>query len=172
MLAGYMDYTPGAMTNAQPENFAVRSERPMSQGTRAHQLGMYVVYYAPLQMLSDAPTAYLAEPDVLAFLRQVPTTWDQTVPLAGVVGEYAVTARRKGDVWYVGAVSAGNARTVTLDLSALGTGDWQADIYQDGVNADRLAEDYRHVQRTVRAGEPFTLQLARNGGAAMRLVRP
>lgn len=165
MLAGPMDYTPGAMVNANQQDFRVVDERPMSQGTRCQQLAMYVVYYAPLQMMADAPTAYLAEPDVLKFLAVVPTTWDETVPLDGEIGEYAVVARRKGDIWYVGGLTNWDARNLDVSLSFLGEGNYTLELYADGPNAHRLGEDYQLSSRTdVKFSNNLPVQLAPGGG--------
>ena len=105
MMAGPMDYTPGAMRNANKENFRPISANPMSQGTRCCQLAMYVVFEAPLQMLSDNPTTYMKEQECTDFITRVPTTFDETVPMDGKVGEYVAIARKKGDTWYVGAMT-------------------------------------------------------------------
>lgn len=170
MLAGPMDYTPGAMDNAQGDDFVVRFARPMSRGTRAAQLAMYVVYKAPLQMLADAPYRYEREPDVLAFLRDVPTVWDETIPLAGRVGEYAAVARRRGDDWYVAALTE-EARTLALDLSFLGEGLLQAHVYRDGPNAHLLGEDYVLEHRGVTGSVPFEVAMAPGGGFVMHVRR-
>jgi alpha-glucosidase len=171
MLAGPMDFTPGALRNAQPKQFRVVFERPMSQGTRAHQLAMYVVYESPLQMLSDSPTEYEREPDVMTFLSAVPTVWDETRALAGVAGEYVAVARRRGAEWYVGAMANDSAHTLAVDLSFLGDGAYEMDAWQDGPNADREGEDYAHVRRAVARGDRLTLPLAPGGGFAAR-IRP
>lgn len=101
MVAGAMDYTPGAMTNANERDFQPIFARPMSMGTRCHQLAMYVVYESPLQMLSDSPSSYLRDPAVLDFLARVPTVWDETVVLQAKVGDYIAVARRAATgEWY------------------------------------------------------------------------
>ena len=117
MLAGPMDYTPGAMRNSVKGAFQMNNSNPMSHGTRCHQLAMYVVYFSPMQMLCDAPTAYEKYPDILQFLSKVPVTWDETIPLEGKIGEYIVLARQKGKDWYIGALSDWNGRTLSIDLS-------------------------------------------------------
>ena len=173
MLAGPMDYTPGAMQNVQTKDFRIVSNHPMAQGTRAHQLAMYVVYEAPLQMLSDSPTAYDREPDAMDFLRAVPTVWDDTRALDGKVGEYVLLARRHGTDWFVGAMTNDSARTLTVDLSFLGAGSYSVDATADGINADRNAMDYKRERRTVSSRDKLTLQLAQGGGyvAILRPVR-
>lgn len=165
MAAGPMDYTPGAMINAQPKNFKPIYNRPMSQGTRAHQLAMYVIYESPLQMLADSPTHYLNQKqDIRDFLSEVPVTWDETRVLEASIGDYVIVARRKGDRWYLGAMSDEKERSFTLDLPFLGSGNFTADIYRDGINADRYASDYAFVEREFSADEEFTIELAPGGG--------
>ena len=134
-----MDYSPGAMRNATRQTFAPINHQPMALGTRCHQLAMYVVYEAPLQMLSDSPSNYLREPEILDFLGAVPTTWDETKALVGNIGEYVVVARRNGSDWYVGAMTDWTPRELELDFSFLPDGNFTADTYQDGANADRNA---------------------------------
>jgi alpha-glucosidase len=119
MVAGPMDYTPGAMRNAQPERFTAVFDRPMSLGTRAHQMAMYVVYESPLQMLSDSPSDYVREPECLAFIVDVPTVWDETRVLSGSVGEWIAVARRRGEDWFVGAMTNGSERDLTPDPGSL-----------------------------------------------------
>ena len=122
MLAGPVDYTPGAMINAAKDSFAQIFNRPMSQGTRCQQLAMYVVFESPLQMLADSPSNYLREPESLEFLSAVPTVWDETRVLDARLGEYILLARRHGKEWYVGAMTNWTARDLDLDLSFLGSG--------------------------------------------------
>lgn len=171
MLAGPMDYTPGAMRNTTQGGFFTNNSNPMSHGTRCHQLGMYVAYYAPLQMLCDAPTAYRRYPDILEFLSEVPVTWDETVPLAGEMGKYLAIARRKGNDWYIGALNDWTERTIELDLSFLGKGNYEATLFLDGVNANRQAEDYQVKKVTVKQDAKLKIVLKKGGGAAMRLEK-
>lgn len=164
MVAGPMDYTPGAMDNAQPENFCARFERPMSIGTRCHQLAMYVVYESPLQMLSDSPSNYYREKESTEFISRIPTTWDDTRFLAGKTGEYIALARKKGNTWYIGVMNNEKARQMALDLSFLGEGSYTVEIMQDGLNADRNAEDYKRVVKTIAPNGKITINLASGGG--------
>jgi len=171
MLAGPMDYTPGAMRNAQERQFKPVFDRPMSLGTRAHQMAMYVVFESPLQMLSDSPSNYLRETECLAFLTEVPTVWDETRVLTAQVSDWVAVARRRGDEWYVGAMTDWTPRSLELDLSFLGGGEWQAEVFADGVNADRNAEDYRHTRQQVRAGGKMVASLGPGGGWVARFTR-
>ncbi len=164
MVAGPMDYTPGCMSNGHPENHLISFERPMSVGTRAHQVAMYVVYEAPLQMLCESPSRYYKEQETVDFIVQIPTTWDETRVLYGSVGDYIAVARRKGDKWYVGAMTDENERDLEIDLSFLDEGQYTMKLYKDGVNANRFAEDYCVETVDVFKGSKIKATLARGGG--------
>jgi alpha-glucosidase len=166
MVAGPMDFTPGAMRNAQAADFNAIFNRPMSQGTRCMQLAMYVVYESPLQMLADTPTSYLREPEIMEYLAKVPTTWDETKVLKAKVADYVVLARRKGNDWFIGAMTDWTPREFEVDLSFLKDGDYKADIYQDGVNADRHAEDYKRIKTAVTNKDSLKIKLSPGGGYA------
>ncbi len=171
MLAGPMDFTPGAMRNATEKNFKPVFSEPMSQGTRCHQLAMFVVYESPLQMLCDSPSAYEREPEIMDFLATVPTVWDETKALDAKVGDYLVVARRSGAEWYVGAMTDWTPRDLEVDLSFLGAGEYRAEIYADGLNASKLASDYTKSKAIVRAGDRLKIKLAPGGGWAARLFK-
>jgi len=138
----------------------------MSQGTRCHQLAMYVVYESPLQMLADSPSRYEREPEAMEFLSKVPTTWDETRVLDARVSDYAVVARRKGEEWFLGAMTDWTARRLEIRLDFLGEGEFGALILKDGVNASRYASDFKRETLTVRRGDALTLDLAPGGGWA------
>jgi len=169
MMAGPMDYTPGAMRNAVKANYRPIGANPMSQGTRCCQLAMYVIFEAPLQMLSDNPTIYMKEQECTDFITSVPTTFDETVALDGKVGEYAALARKKGDTWYVGVLSNWNARELKLDFSFLDKGNYQAIVFKDGINADREATDYKKEIIKISSNDKLNIQLAPGGGWAARI---
>jgi alpha-glucosidase len=170
MLAGPLDYTPGAMLNATKENFVDVFNKPMSMGTRCHQLAMYVVYESPLQMLAESPSHYLKEAECMEFLSAVPTVWDTTIVLQGEVGEYVAIARRSGDDWYVGAMTNWDAREMEVDFSFLPKGkSYQASIYEDGINADRYAADYKMSRQELASGQRMRIRLAPGGGWAARI---
>jgi len=171
MLAGPMDYTPGAMLNATRDHFKPVFQRPMSLGTRCHQLAMYVVFESPLQMLADSPSNYLHEPECMEFLSRVPTTWDKTIALDACVGQYILLARQHGEDWYIGAMTNWTPRDITVNLSFLGDGDFIAEMYQDGVNAVRAPIDYKRVVKQVSAKDQLTVHLAPGGGWVARLHR-
>lgn len=169
MLAGAMDYTPGAMRNATQATFRPINDNPMAKGTRCNQLAEYIVFYAPLQMLSDNPTTYMKEQECTDFIKNVPTTWDETVPLDGKVGEYVAVARKKNNTWFVGAMSNWNARELTLDFSFLPAGNYTAEVFKDGVNADRNATDYKKETINITSGDKIKIQLSNGGGWVARI---
>jgi alpha-glucosidase len=170
-LAGPMDYTPGAMRNSSQENFRPVFSMPMSKGTRCHQLAMYVVFEVPLQMLSDNPTIYMKEQECTDFITSVPTTFDETIPLAGEVAEYVAIARKKNNTWYVGAMTDWSPRELTIDFSFLEDGEYQATVYRDGINADRDATDYLKEIINIRSGDKLNIKLSNGGGWAARIEK-
>jgi len=166
---GPMDYTPGAMHNANRIGFAPVFDRPSSQGTRCHQLGLYVVFESPLQMLADTPTNYEREADAMEFLRAVPSVWDETRVLDARISDYVLTARRSGSDWFIGAITDWTARELDVDLSFLPAGNFELTEWRDGVNASRHAEDYQKATRTVTNASKFRISLAEGGGWAAQL---
>ena len=168
-LSGPMDYTQGAMRNAIKRNYYPCYSQPMSQGTRCHQLALYMVLDSPFNMLCDSPTNYEAEEECTDFIASVPTAWDETKILSGEVGKYIVTARRKGNTWYVGGITNWTARSLTVDLSFLGEGHYQSVLFRDGCNADRNAEDYVREKLTLKANQPLKVELAPGGGFSLMI---
>lgn len=166
MLAGPMDFTPGAMTNKNAKDFAISFSHPMSQGTRCHQLAMYVCYDAPLQMLNDSPSNYYKESECTSFISSMPTVWDNTRVLDAKVGDYILTARQKDNNWYLGAMTDWTARSLEVDLSFLGEGTFEIEIMQDGINAEVSGNDYKRVVRQVTKTDKLNIKLAGGGGWA------
>ncbi|HXB05821.1 MAG TPA: glycoside hydrolase family 97 protein [Puia sp.] len=171
MMAGPMDYTPGAMRNATKATYRAISDNPMAKGTRCQQLAEYIVFDAPLQMLSDNPTIYKREQECTDFITHIPTTFDQTVPLDGRVGEWLAIAHRKGKDWFIGAMTNWTPREMTIDCSFLPEGTYEAEIFKDGVNADRDATDYKKETIRLHSGDKLNIQLAGGGGWVAR-IRP
>jgi alpha-glucosidase len=169
MVAGPMDYTPGAMVNMDSANFTPKFTRPESQGTRAHQVALYVIYESPLQMLSDSPSNYIREQETTDFIVKIPVVWDDIKGLDGRVGDYLLLARRSGKEWFVGALTDWTSRELQLDLSFLPAGDYTMDIFQDGVNADKYAGDYEHTAKSVKSGDKMMIHMAPGGGWAARI---
>jgi alpha-glucosidase len=170
MLAGPMDYTPGAFRNVSIEGFAARNLAPMTMGTRAQQLAMYVVYDSPLQMLSDDPEAYRGQPGA-EFLKVVPASWDETRVLDGRIGEYVVIARRRGSEWFIGAMTDA-ARTLQVPLAFLGGAAFEgtvfADVPESATEPTRVGITPAKVVGPA-ARRTLSLSLVRGGGAAIHL---
>ncbi|MEO6979212.1 MAG: glycoside hydrolase family 97 protein [Mucilaginibacter sp.] len=171
MMSGSMDYTPGGMRNATKEAFRPVNSNPMTQGTRCHQLAMYTIFEAPLQMLSDNPSIYKREQESTDFIASIPTTFDATVALDGKVGDFVSIARKKGNTWYAGAMTNWNARDLTVDLSFLGEGNYKAVIFEDGINAGKDATDYTTKTITVTAKDKLNIKMASCGGWASRFEK-
>jgi len=169
LLAGPMDYTPGSFHNATRAQFKPQFIQPMSQGTRAHQLAMYVVFLMPLAMVSDDPEAYEDQPEFI-FLQKVPTVWDETKVLGGEPGQFITVARQKDGAWYVGSMTNWDARDLNLPLDFLGQGSYRAQIFADGADADRVATSVQIRERSVNRSDSLSLHLAPGGGAAVILT--
>lgn len=179
MISGPLDYTQGAMNNAVKALNTITNKmetqyypcfsKPMSQGTRCHQLGMYITYLSPLNMLCDTPTNYEKNPVCTEFIASIPTTWDESRTIQGEMGKYIVTARRHGDKWYIGGLNNWDAREITLDLSAITGKTGQAVLFQDGPNADMNGVDYTKKTVTVQKGQTLTIRMAPGGGFALEL---
>jgi len=168
-ISGPMDYTQGAMLNAQPGSYVSNYSEPMSQGTRCRQLALYVVFDSPLNMLCDSPSNYEREPECTDFISAIPTTWDETRVISGKMGEQIVTARRKGSIWYVGGLTNRDARTIELPLAFLPEGtSYTATIFTDGVNAARAGRDYKRAEQKVTATDNLTIAMAPGGGFAIK----
>lgn len=169
-FVGPMDYTPGSMISAHPEDVHYTRTNAMSVGTRAYQLALYVVFESGLQMLADNPIYYNREKDCLDFIASVPVVWDETRCLYAKVGEAVVVARRKGDKWYIGGISGSKGKEVTINLDFLPEGkEYNMDYFQDGVNAERQAMDYKKESKKVNASSSVTIRMVRNGGWAATL---
>lgn len=171
MVAGPMDYTQGAMNNAIQKNFNAVYTEPMSQGTRCRQLALYAIFDSPINMLCDSPTNYMKEEECTKFIASIPTVWDQTLPLNGKVAEYIVMARQKGDTWYVGGLTDWNQRDVEVDLSFLGEGTFNAEVFKDGINADRVGKDYKRELTKVSADKKLKLHMAPGGGFVVKITQ-
>ena len=171
MAAGPIDFTPGAMINMNKvdyetgaANYAPLFTRPMAYGTRAHQVAMYVVFEAPVQMLCESPTIYYKEQETVDFITQIPTIWDETVVLEGAVSDYIIVARRNGDNWYLGAMTDWTARDFELDFSFLGEGEYEMQSYKDGINASRNAQDYKMTSNPINQSTKLKINLSSGGG--------
>jgi alpha-glucosidase len=169
MVVGPMDYTPGAMVNKNRDEFRPEFNAPMSQGTRCHQLGMYVVFLSPLQMLADTPSNYRKNPGSLAFLRDVPTVWDETRVIEAKVGESVVVARRRGNEWYLGGLTNWQPRDVAAKLDFLPPGRHQMTAWRDGT--ETATGDVAGETSMVDTNSTVDIHMAPGGGFAA-VIRP
>jgi alpha-glucosidase len=172
MVAGPMDYEPGAMQNAQKQNFRMIEERPMSQGTRIHQMAMFVVYESPYAKMGGNPSDYLKEPEYTQFIADIPTVWDETKILDGKVSDYIFTLRKaeNGD-FYLAGMTDWSPREFTIDCSFLDERKYTVVIYQDGINADRYASDYKRIELEVNRFSKLEIKMAPGGGWVGRFRR-
>lgn len=172
MMAGPVDYTPGAMRNASKRNFKNIYYNPMSQGTRCHQLAAYVVHDSPLTMLADNPTIYKEEQECTDFIVSIPNkNIEETRVLQGQLGESIVVARKTGETWYVGGMTDWTAREVTLNFDFLDNGSYEVVLFRDGVNADKQAEDYKKEEFIISSTSKKKIRMASGGGFAMSIVK-
>lgn len=170
MMAGPVDYTPGAMRNATKADWRAMYYTPASMGTRCHQLAAYIVHDSPFTMLCDAPTNYLNEQECVDFIASLPVEVDSTFIASGELGKYIVTVRKKDVNWYIGGMTNWDERDVQLDFSFLPEGvSYTAVLFKDGVNANKQAEDYRKETICINKDSRLTLHLASGGGFAMKL---
>ena len=170
MLAGPMDFTPGATRNVKKDNFHAVFDQPMSMGTRCHQMAMFVVFESPLQMLCDSPSQYAREPVMMSFLGPVPTVWDETLVLEAKVGDFVLVARLSGQEWWLGAMTDWTERELEADLNFLDSGEYNARIFQDGPNAHRAGRDFKEIHLEVTKEDVLKIKMAPGGGWAARIV--
>lgn len=163
MLAGPLDFTQGAMRNASRDNYRAVWTEPMSQGTRCRQLAEYVIFESPFNMLCDSPSNYRDEDECAKYITEIPTVWDETIALDGEVGEYVIIARRSGDRWYVGGITNWEDRDIEIDLSSLNLKHNQATEFRDGVNANKIAEDYSKNIITI-DNNTYMVKMSKGGG--------
>lgn len=171
LMAGQVDFTPGAMRNGTRSNWVECYEKPVSMGTRCHQAACYVVHDSPFTMLCDAPTNYEQEPKFAHFIATIPTVWEETLVLQGEIGKYIVTARRLGEDWYIGGQTNWDARTLTLTFPFLDNVDYTASLLKDGINANHNAEDYQIKQLNVNRSTILPINMASGGGFVMKMKR-
>lgn len=171
MLAGPVDYTQGAMRNASRKNYRPIYGEPMSQGTRCRQLSQYIIFDSPLNMLCDSPSQYAKEEECTDYIADVPTTWDETIPLDSRISKYINVARRKGETWYIGGMNDWNHRNQNLDLSFLPKGEYQVTLFTDGMNADKVATDYKKETFVLPTNKQLNVTMQPGGGYAA-IIKP
>ncbi|MBL0356394.1 MAG: glycoside hydrolase family 97 protein [Chitinophagaceae bacterium] len=171
MLSGPMDYEPGILDNATKEQFRPIGKKVMSQGTRCHQLAMFVVYDSPIQIFSGNPSQGLMEPEFMKLLGDIPTTWDETKILDAAISDYIITARKKGDDWYIGGMTDWTAREMLLSTGFLDTGIYEATYCADGVNAENYPADYEIKKFNVENKTMLNVKMAPGGGFVLKLSK-
>lgn len=173
MLCGGTDYTPGSMRNATREVFRpIDGQLPMTLGTRCHDMALYIIIDSPFAMLADSPDEYRKYPDILHYLSQVPTVWDESKPLLARYGEYMVVARRSGEVWYVGGIGDWNSRKVEFDLSFLAEGEtYEVELFCDTPQSNIDANEYKCVHKQVKSSDRMSVEMAQGGGFVMIIKR-
>ncbi|MFO7670934.1 MAG: glycoside hydrolase family 97 protein [Bacteroidales bacterium] len=172
MPSGPMDYEPGIMQHATREqNAKMGFEKVIAQGTRMHQMAMFVIYESPLQLFSGNISDALREPELMTFLGKVPTTWDQTIILKASLGEYIVEARRQGEIWYIAALNNWEAMEFHLPMDFLPEGPYRIEEARDGINAARNPHDYSLTNKSIRAPGSLKIKLAPGGGYLARIMR-
>jgi len=168
---GPMDYTPGAMRSGHPKDYRGNWINVMSIGTRAHQIAMYIVFESGFQMLADNPFNYLREPETTSFITNIPVTWDETKILKAEVGEYIVTAKRKGSDWFLGAMTNSTERKIVIDTDFLPKGkNYELTLIKDGINADFQAMDFKRLTFKIKAGGKINIDMVKDGGFAAHLT--
>jgi alpha-glucosidase len=166
-VVGAMDFTPGAMINMQPRAYAARRPNSASVGTRTYQLALFVLFESGLQMLCDNPTLYYRNKDCTDFITSIPVTWDETRALTAEAGEVVVVAKRKGTQWFIGGITNGQERDISLKLDFLEEGrEYRMTSFEDGINANRQAMDYKRKESSVNKNSLLDVKMARNGGWA------
>ncbi len=171
MLAGSFDYEPLVFNNATKKGFRTIEGMVMTQGTRSHQLAMFLVFDNPMQIFGGNPSQAWLEPKFTELMGSLPTTWDETKIIDGKVGEYIITARQKNANWYIGGMTDWEARDINLKFDFLGEGEYKATICKDGINADRYASDYILIDTLVKKDKEVKIHLAPGGGFLIRLIK-
>ena len=169
-MQGPMDFTPGGMRNVQ-SGHVLRMTLPEVHGTRCNEMALFVLYNEPLKMLCDAPSVYEREPEITSFISKIPTVWDETKVLEAKFGEYLIEARKTGNSWYVAGMTGQQAKAITIDFSFLGEGNYNAQILEDGPNADRIGTDYLFENASINKDSKFAINMAQGGGFIMKVTR-
>jgi alpha-glucosidase len=172
MVAGFLDYTPGAMNNRafNAPKFVKGRDPTACYGTRCHQLALFAIFEAPVQMLCDSPTQYRKNAECFKFISSVPTVWDEVVGVDGAIGGFAAVARRKGDVWYMGAITGWDGLEKELPTAFLGGGRWKVEAFEDAPDSDVNAEHYKKRVFEIDAGKSLKVKLAPGGGFAAKFT--
>lgn len=164
MVAGPMDYTPGATVNATENDFHMNFIHPMSQGTRAHQGALFVIFESPLQMFADSPSNYYKTPDFTSFIAQIPTVWDQTKAIMAEAGKYLVIARRSGNRWFIASLTNWDQRKLSINFDFISNVKYKAQILKDGINANKYGSDFKTDEIYILKDQTLEIDMAKGGG--------
>ena len=170
MVAGPMDYTPGATVNATKNDFHMNFTHPMSQGTRAHQGALFIVFESPLQMFADSPSNYYKTPEFTSFIAQIPTVWDETKAIEAEAGKYLTLARKKGKKWYIASLTNWDQRKSSITLDFLDYDKYEIEILRDGINANQYGSDFKIEKIKVEKNQTLDIDMAQGGGWAAILT--
>lgn len=170
MVAGPMDYTPGATANATQNDFHMNFIHPMSQGTRAHQGALFIAFESPLQMFADSPSNYYKTPEFTSFIAQIPTVWDETRAIEARAGEYLTIARRSDNKWFIASLTNWDQRNLKVELDFISDGKYKVEILKDGINANRYGSDFKIVNKEAQRGQILEINMANGGGWAAILT--
>jgi alpha-glucosidase len=171
MVNGPIDYIPFTTHNAQRKNFRPVGDMPMGQGTRAHSMAQFVIYESPMQMFPDSPSDYYRERECTEFISKIPVEWDDLKVLEAKIGEYTVLARKKGEDWYLGAITDWTPREFQINFSFLEKGNYKLECIADGINADTRAMDYIKHNDMVNNTDSMNIKLAPGGGWVARIIK-
>ncbi|MEO7802269.1 MAG: glycoside hydrolase family 97 catalytic domain-containing protein, partial [Ginsengibacter sp.] len=171
MLAGPFDYEPGILDNATKAQFRAIDKKVMSQGTRCHQAAMFIVYDSPIQIFSGNPSQGMKEPEFMKLIGSIPTTWDETKVLKAKVGDYIITARKKGNDWFIGGMNDWTPREFEMPLNFIAAGGYHAQLCIDGINADNYPSDYAITNSIVKKDDVIKIKMAPGGGFVLRLTK-
>jgi len=162
MLAGQMDYTPGAFLNVTKEQY--KNQTPaVVWNTRAAELSKFVIYESPLTVVCDHPDNILNKAGA-DFLKIVPTVWDDIKFIGGTPDSYVALAKRSGDTWFVGVMNNSVGKKINITLDFLPEGTYEMSSWADGKNANKDPKELQLKKQTVKKGDVIKIELANNGG--------
>jgi alpha-glucosidase len=169
MLAGQMDYTPGAFLNVTKEQY--KNQTPaIVWNTRTAELSKFVIYESPLTVVCDHPDNILNQPGS-DFLKIVPTTWDDIKFISGYPGDYVAIAKRSGDKWFIGVMNNSIGKTIELNLASLPAGNYEAETWSDTKNSDKEPKELKKALVLIKSPGTFKVTMAKDGGFVAVLKR-
>ena len=164
-LSGPVDLTPGSMDNKKLGT--AQKGVPDSEGTRAHNMALFITTYSPLACLCDSPTRYnesAENKECLAFMGRYPTVWDETVVLDASLGNRVIIARRHGSDWYVAGINGSAPMEVTVPLYFLDGSTWYMDLIKDAADSDENPQHFVSESSEVNSTSSIKVRMAAGGG--------